>query len=296
MTRADVKVGFACNNRCIFCAQGDKRTETGMLPVDELDRRLKAAFRPKSGLVLTGGEPTLHRHLAAVVRRARALGYDPIQVQTNGRMLAYPALIERLVEAGVAEFAPSLHGPDASVHDGLTRAPGSFDESVRGIENAVRSGARVLTNTVVVRSNLPHLDATLALLARLGVKKAQLALVHPVGTAALELSEVPPIELAARYMAAAVRAGRALGMDIVTEAVPACLMRGLEDAIAESRIPETTVVDADGSPFAFSVWRRSEGKAKGPECKRCRERMRCEGPWREYPARDGWSAYEPIPD
>lgn len=294
MTRADVKVGFACNNRCVFCAQGEKRRDVGFIPAEEVERRMVAAFRPGSGLVLTGGEPTLRRDIVSLVRRARAIGYYPIQIQTNGRMLAYPERIARLVEAGVSELSPSVHGPTAEIHDALTRAPGSFEQSVRGIENAVRSKAHVITNTVVVRANLPHLEATVALLHGLGVEHAQLALVHPVGTAAEEPEVVPPIEEAARAIAGAIREGRRLGMDLVCEAVPPCLLPGLEDAVSEVRIPETTVVDLDGAPFGFSAWRRSEGKAKGAPCEECRMRDRCEGPWREYPERDGWSAYRPI--
>lgn len=293
--RADVKLGFACNNRCVFCAQGEKRKHIRTVPADEVLARMKAAFRPGSGLVLTGGEPTIRRDLPDLVRHARAIGYRPIQVQTNGRMLAYEALVDRLVRAGVEEFSPALHGPGAEVHDALTKAPGSFEETVRGIRNVVASPAYVVTNTVVVAGNLAHLDATLSLLFELGVRHAQLALVHPVGTAQpAEVEVVPHIGPAAEAIARAVRHGRALGMKIVVEAVPPCLLPGVEDAVVEDQIPDTTVVDLDGSPFGFSDWRRVEGKAKGPPCERCALSARCEGPWREYPERDGWDAYRPI--
>lgn len=292
MSRADIKVGFACNNRCVFCAQGEKRREVGFVDPKEVVRRMHEAFRPGSGLVLTGGEPTIRRDLVELVRAARAIGYAPIQVQTNGRMLAYEALVARLIEAGVTELSPALHGPDAATHDSLTGAAGAFEQTVRGIENAVRSPAHVVTNTVVVRQNLELLEDTVRLLHRLGVRRAQLALVHLVGTAAERHGEVAPrIDRAAERMAGAVRAGRALGMEVVTEAVPPCLLPGLEDAVVESRIPETTVVDLDGAPFGFSAWRRTEGKAKGPPCEGCAWSARCEGPWREYPEHQGWEAY-----
>lgn len=290
MLRADVKVGFACNNRCVFCAQGEKRRHVGLLSAEELHRRLHAGYREGSGLVLTGGEPTMRKDLVEIVRMARAIGYAPIQIQTNGRMLCYPDLVARLVRAGVDEISPALHGPNADVHDSLTQAPGAFEQTVRGIANAVRSGARVITNTVVVRQNLPFLADTLRVLSGLGVRHAQLALVHPVGTAGEE-DVVPPIGEAARAIAEAIRAGRREGMHVVTEAVPPCLLPGLEDAVVESRIPDTRVVDVDGEAFDFSTWRRAEGKAKGPVCEGCRFFERCEGPWREYPQRFGWGEF-----
>jgi len=127
------------------------------------------------------------------------------------------------------------------------------------------------------------------------VRSGQLALVHPVGTAAELFDEVVPrISDAATAVAAAIVRGRELGMRVVVEAMPPCLLRGLEDAIVEATIPETTVVDLDGEAFAFSEWRRNEGKAKGPQCAACARADRCEGPWREYPQRFGWGEYTPY--
>lgn len=293
--RADIKVGFACNNRCVFCAQGQKRADVALVPRGELLSRLARCRAPGRGLVLTGGEPTIRKDLHAIVAAAHALGFHPIQVQTNGRMLSYPGLVARLVAEGVDEFSPALHGPTAAVHDALTRAEGSFDQTLSGIGNALASGAVVITNTVAVKGNLEHLPATMELLGDIGVREAQIALVHPVGTAGELFGEVAPRPSeAAPWIHAAVDRGRALGMRVVVEAMPHCLMRGHEDAIVEGDIPETTVVDLDGAPFAFSDWRRGEGKAKGPPCEHCASANRCEGPWREYPERYGWDEYVPL--
>jgi len=295
ISRTDLKVGFACNNRCVFCAQGDKRRSTPQVPREELLHRLATAFRPGRGLVLTGGEPTMRRDLPRIARAARALGYAPIQVQTNGRMLCYDGVLRALLAAGVTEISPALHGPDPAVHDALTRAPGSFEQTTRGIATAVARGLRVVTNTVVQRGNLHVLAETLEVLADLGVRQAQLAMVHPVGSAAEHFgSVVPTLAAAAPAVAEAVRRGRDRGMRVVVEALPLCFARGIEDAVVEAHIPETTVVDLDGDPRSFSDWRRDEGKRKGPPCRQCVRRRDCEGPWREYPEAFGWDGFEPF--
>lgn len=295
--RCDLKVGFACNNRCTFCAQGEKRRGAGKIPFEQLIESLRRARRPGQGLVLTGGEPTVRKDLVEVVFAARSLGYHPIQIQTNGRMLAYPELVRRLVEAGVSEFSPALHGASAEVHDALTRAEGSFEQAKKGIRNAVRSGAVVVTNTVVVKQNLHDLVATVELLFELGVRQGQLALVHPVGTAEERFEElVPTIADAAQAMKPAIARARELGFALVVEAMPPCTLRGYEDAIVEGQIPDTTVVDADGELFDFTDWRRDLGKSHGPACEACAKRSSCEGPWREYPAHFGWADYVPFAD
>lgn len=293
--RTDLKLGFACNNRCWFCAQGEKRSQLSALPAVRLVDGLRRAYRPGRGLVLTGGEPTLHRDLVAIVAAARELGYRPIQLQTNGRALAYPTLLGRLLRAGISEISPALHGHDAASHDALTRAPGSFEQTVSGIRNAVQSGVDVVTNTVVVRPNLRHLSAIVGLLAHLGVRRAQLAMVHPVGEAARASEEmVPRLEVAAPAVVDAIAAGRRLNLEVVVEAMPLCFLREYADAAVESRIPDTTVVDTNGHPFDFTRWRLHAGKTKGPPCSHCVRSHACEGPWREYPELHGWDAYAPF--
>lgn len=292
--RLDLKLGFACNNRCLFCAQGDKRKVCGARPYDVLAEELSRARPECSGVVFTGGEPTLHKQVVRLVRAARALGYQTIQLQTNGRMLAYPAVVEKLVDAGVTEFSPSLHGARAEVHEELTVARGSFKDSLAGIANAVGSGVAVITNTVITRSNADALAEIVGLLGSVGVQQAQLAFVHPVGTALERFDEVVPRlpDLVEPLWQARAVAGE-LGMRLVTEAVPLCFLRGMEELAVEETIPDTTVVDLAGQ-LDYSAWRQSEGKLHGPPCESCAVASRCEGPWREYPERHGWSEFQPV--
>jgi len=293
--RVDLKVGFACNNRCVFCAQGEKREACGAVPVPELIDRLASARKESDALVLTGGEPTLYKSLLPLVHAARRLGFTSIQIQTNGRMLSYLPVLSALARAGATEFAPSLHGSTAEIHDGLTRAPGSFDESRQGIRNVVHAGLPVVTNSVITRSNVHDLPELTRLLASLGVRQAQLAFVHPVGTAHELFDEVvprlpevvPPLSLAAKI-------ARDAGMRLVTEAIPFCFLRGMEELAVEDAIPKTTVLDFDGQVLDYSEWRVAEGKAHGPPCHECTRKHACEGPWREYPAKHGWAEFVPI--
>ena len=293
--RADVKVGFACNNRCLFCAQGHKREGCPHVPFEELVARLEAGRATSEELVLTGGEPTLHPDILNLVRKAKELGYRRIQIQTNGRRLGYANFVDALVEAGATEFSPALHGATAEMHEQLTRAPGSFRQTVAGIRNVHARGLPIVTNSVVVRANVAQLPALVDLLGKLGVGQAQLAFVHPVGTAFELFDEVVP---RLSDVVGPIRLCRNIalrhGMRLVTEAVPLCFLPGMQELAVEELIPETTVIDLDGQPFDYSKWRPDQGKSHGPPCEGCSARARCEGPWREYPEKYGWGEFRPI--
>jgi MoaA/NifB/PqqE/SkfB family radical SAM enzyme len=279
----------------VFCAQGDKRSECDSISIEELIARLTKVNNGSRGLVLTGGEPTLYKRLPSLIVAARKLGYAPIQIQTNGRMLSYPGILERLREAGADEFSPSLHGSTAEIHDALTRAPGSFEQSKQGIANVAKRGLPLITNSVITKGNTNDLPALVGLLGDLGVRAAQLAFVHPVGTALEMFDEVVPrLPDVVEPVRRAREIARRYDMRLVTEAIPYCFLRGMEELAVEDSIPETTVIDLDGQVLEYSGWRVGEGKSHGDPCTRCSMRSKCEGPWREYPDAFGWDEFEPV--
>lgn len=293
--RLDLKIGFACNNRCRFCVQGDKRSRYGPPPFARLRAELAAARPAADGVVLTGGEPTLRKDLFALIGAARELGYSTVQVQTNGRMAASRRWCADAVAAGATEFSPALHGHRPELHDWLTRAPGSFAQTVRGIRNLRELGQRVLTNSVIVRPNFRNLPELARLLVALDVDQLQLAFVHPAGSAAEGFTAiVPRFALAAPYLARALREGTRAGKPCWTEAVPPCVLPGLERHVVEGRIPRTKVVDAESTIEDYRAYRVGEGKMKGPRCRECAFDGTCEGPWREYPERYGFDELVPV--
>lgn len=296
-TRIDIKVTFRCNNKCDFCAQGHKREMQTDRTVERVYNDLAAAYKRGSrDVVFTGGEPTLHPQIIDFVTMAKKLGYDKIQLQTNGRTFAYIGLLERLKAAGANEMGPSLHGAKPETHDGLTRAPGSFRQTVTGIKNAASLGMTVITNSVITSANYRELPELAALLVRLGVRQYQFAFVHIIGTA-LENKKwiVPKKSDVMPWVKKGLDIGIKKGVLCFTEAIPFCLMKGYEQCVAEQIIPEGPVADGEKFIESYGDYRRNEGKTKAPSCKTCGHFKICEGPWREYPELYGWKEFRPVP-
>ena len=90
MKRADIKIGFGCNNHCLFCVQGDKRDFCFHKEKEEVEKSMdEAKADGHNEVVFTGGEPTLHPDFLDLVRYAKKVGFKEIQIQTNGRLFAY---------------------------------------------------------------------------------------------------------------------------------------------------------------------------------------------------------------
>lgn len=294
--RVDLKVGFRCNNFCRFCVQGDKRERLPSKETAELIRSLEEGRAGgATGVVITGGEPTLHKSIVEIARRARALGYATIQVQSNGRTFCYEDFCRKLIAAGVNEFGPSLHGSTSAIHDYLTGAPGAFMQTVAGIRLLKKLGQRVITNSVITKVNYRDLPDLARLLVALGADQFQFAFMHMSGRAGENKTWLAARKtLIEPYVKRALDVGIKAGRTVMTEAIPYCRMGGYEAYVAERIIPRTRIYDADCVIPDYTKTRVDEGKARGPRCPECAWHDACEGPWREYPELFGWDEFVPA--
>lgn len=296
MRRVDIKIGFLCNNRCKFCVQGEKRKKLADRSLQEIKRNLDAARTETDEVVFTGGEPTLRLHeLIDVVGYAKKLKYKVIQIQTNGRLFAYPYFCKDIINAGANEFCLAVHGPNEKVHDFLTSSSGSFEQTVQGIKNLKKLRQYVLTNTVITTCNYKLLPEISQLLISLNVDQLQFAFPHILGTAAENKDWlIPKKSQVIDYVKRGIDIGRKAGKIVTTEALPYCFMQGYDDCVAEKVIPDTKVFDAKFVIDNYTVYRRKHGKIKNHKCKECSYDYVCEGPWREYPKIFGWEEFKPL--
>lgn len=293
--KADIKLGFLCNNNCLFCAQGEEKKKYGNLSTEEIKKLLKISRKNCQMVVLTGGEPTIRKDIIELVSFAKNLKFSVIQIQSNGRMLAYKDFCQKIIKAGANEFSIALHGHIAQLHEYLTNSKGSFKQTCLGIKNLKSLGQNVLTNTVVVKPNYRHLVEITKLLIVLKVDQFQFSFVHPIRSAAKNFDNiVPRISLVIPYLKKAIALGEYFKKRVTTEAIPHCFLENKQHCISESFMPKMTVFDAGQTILDFSNVRINDEKAKGPECPKCKYFKICEGTWKEYPQVFGWKEFKPI--
>lgn len=294
MKRIDIKVGFLCNNNCKFCVQVHCRW-MGNKSTKEIKKDLKESKRRCKDVVFTGGEVTIRNDIFEIVNYAKELGYETIQIQSNCRMCSNMPFLKKLIKAGANEFSPALHGHIPQLHDCLTRAEGSFYQTVKGIMNLRELNQKIITNTVVVKSNYSHLPQIAELLIRLKVDQFQLAFVHPTGNAYTYFDSIVPVMSRVKpYLHKGLQIGIDAGIRVMAEAMPYCMMQGYEEHIAEGIVPPTEIKAGDSFVDNFIEIRKTEGKIKFKQCKKCKYSIVCEGPWKEYPEKFGPGEFIPV--
>ncbi len=153
-----VQVTRRCNQCCLFCSNPELDVDLGL---DEATARIdELAAAGYVGVILTGGEPTLHPELPAMVGHAVDAGLPP-RIVTNGqRMGSERGLAEGLVDAGLAHVHLSLYSHRREVVGALTGVPDSLDRAWAALEalEALQPRVSVDLNAVISRANADHLD------------------------------------------------------------------------------------------------------------------------------------------
>ena len=172
--KTDVALTYACNNACPHCYNEPERFTMASLARDDWFRVLdKLAEIGVPHIILTGGEPTLHPHLTAIVRHADSLG-QIVGMNTNGRRLSHRPTMAAIAEAGLNHVQITLESCRAAVHNAMVSVDSSranaFEQTMRGIENALASGVHTITNTTLTRRNQDHAVDIVDFLYALGLR------------------------------------------------------------------------------------------------------------------------------
>ena len=133
-------------------------------------------------VIFTGGEPLLRKDVFTLVRHAKSLGLRPVMA-TNGTLIT-PELAREMKDAGIERCSISIDGPDAASHDAFRCVPGSFDDSMRGIELLKAAGIEFQINTTVTQNNLGQFKDIFHLAEQIGAAAWHIFLLVPTGRGA----------------------------------------------------------------------------------------------------------------
>ncbi len=143
-----------CNHLCGFCSNP---TTPYTHDFDSM-RVLVDDFvaREYFGIILTGGEPTLHPELPRIAAYARDQGLH-VRLITNGTRLAQPEFAEQLADAGVALAHVSIYSVRPDVEARLRGTADTLPKAFAALDNAARFGIEVNVNCVINKLNAGHL-------------------------------------------------------------------------------------------------------------------------------------------
>jgi len=174
-----------CNLQCVHC-YADSSPHVPLVQAMCLDDWKEAISQAHilgcRNLQFIGGEPTLHPGLCDLILYAHSLGFQFIEVFTNGTALT-PRLREVIKRCHV-NLAFSVYSLDPVVHDSVTLRGGSQHKTLAGVRWALEAGLPVRAAIIDVGLNSSSVADTQSFLQRLGVTSIGIDRLRGIGRGA----------------------------------------------------------------------------------------------------------------
>jgi len=147
-----------CNFRCPYCHNGSlipmNPSTFEMISQEEIFMFLEKRRTQLSGVVVSGGEPTLQPDLSEFFRLVGSMGYK-IKLDTNG---SHPEVLAELLMQGLVDFiAMDIKAP-FTIYDRITGVCAPKERLEKSIELIARSGIDHEFRTTVVGPLLSERD------------------------------------------------------------------------------------------------------------------------------------------
>lgn len=160
-----------CNQRCLFCPVFRDAPELGK------ERILKelsdycarnSAHLPVTGVLITGGEPTLSPALGAAVRFMEKKGVGYCSLLSNAVRFADRDFVKAVFDAGVRRLFLSFHSHREETYDLLTGTTGLYPKAVEGLTLCLSMPFfEVTCNVVLTKHNYKDIPAMASFIAGL---------------------------------------------------------------------------------------------------------------------------------
>ncbi len=256
-------------------------------------------------LTLTGGEVTIRKdfiQLMDYVKEKKSEGKITFaDMQTNARMLSHNDRAMAAAEA-IDFFLVAIHSSIPAIHDTITGANGSFEQTKQAIINLKKYAGsdRIATQTVINQMNIGHLpDVYKFIVEDLGLSECNITFPHPIGVC-LSDKIVPTYEYAQFFINESLDYCLKHNIQPYIEAIPFCVWNpGMNRQYAIEFLKKRSIdVIGYGGEKGGTVDYASlfdEGHRKYDTCKKCPYFSVCEGVWKEhlliYPNEDMYKLY-----
>ncbi len=272
VTYKRVYVGSQCNNSCLYC---NERNRPDNPELSETVARMVHNGGVDS-IELYGGEPTLRRDFFSILDAARNQGFKRIKLVTNARAFADIKAGVKTVESGCYLFEIKVHHHQPGIHDYITQASGSLQQTVEGIQNLrgidtlYQAPFSAFISLRISISRYNYEDIGRVALAFIPYEIDRIILSYD--DSGLEMSKALP------HIQNAISATILNRVWILTQGIPLCAMTGIEHHVSEIY----------GTPYG--EYKKSEN------CKKCVYDEVCPGMDMRYLDNFGFNQLRPVPE
>lgn len=184
--QVQIEITGRCDMRCEHCrAAFDLKQDMPLLEIVKVIRFARRYSPNYKEILLSGGEPLLHRQFFDVLKAVRENGGELVTLTTNGSRFSEEHL--RLFESLRFQrliLSVSLDSLDAADHDLFRNSPGAYEKAllaIRLIGSAKIPGVTTSVRVTLRPSQIENMRGFAELALRSGCQRVSFSSIHPAG-------------------------------------------------------------------------------------------------------------------
>jgi len=253
-------------------------------PLKQIKKIIDSLDEEKDYFGISGGEPTLRRELFDVIKYLREKKPNIYTFMvSNGRMFAYRDYTKKFSELPLGDFMVgiTLYGSTPEIHDKITMAKGSFEQTVKGIKNLLDFNIRVEVRTIISKMNYKDMENLAKFVTEnfKGIERFVFVNMKITGNAYKNRDK-----LIIKYTDL---------IPYVEKATDILLNAGIKTRLYHFPL---CMLDAKYIDFATGVTKELEELKFAPQCESCKLKEECPMIWKTYAFFVGTDEFKPIGD
>jgi len=169
MVNSYIALGYKCNHNCLNCPLSTYDRLHGQLDQKVIEHNIRQLSMNGSDVHVTisGGEPTLNPSFLDVLNILGNANAN-ITVLSNATSCQNMDFVDTMIEAlgedydfEKFKYITAIHSFHQSVHDKLTGTPGSYLETMRGLENLDTRNIQIMIKSIMNKVTAHDMRATM---------------------------------------------------------------------------------------------------------------------------------------
>lgn len=178
-----LEITSRCNLNCIHCRSSSemhsKFPEMTFFQIKKLIDDISSFAKPV--IVLTGGEPLLHKNVFDIASYGSSKGLR-MGLATNGTLIT-DKICNKIKQSGIQIVAISLDGSTPEIHDNFRKQPGAFAGTMKAMKHFRKNNIPFIINSSFTQRNQNDIENVYHFARKTGAIAWYMFLVVPTGRA-----------------------------------------------------------------------------------------------------------------
>ena len=169
MINSYIALGYKCNHSCLNCPLTNNDRLEKELDSQVIKKNLEELCKhgDKLNITISGGEPTLNSNFFDILEMLGKSGAY-INVFSNATSCKNMEFVDKMLislgsnyNLNKFRYITAIHSYNKDVHDKLTNTPGSFEETIKALENLDRRGIHVTIKIIMNKATAKDMKETI---------------------------------------------------------------------------------------------------------------------------------------